>query len=65
MCFRLKRQDTTKHIPIIAVAEMGTVREIDQALRAGFVSVLVKPCLPNVLLAEIRRVLALRGLAAA
>lgn len=65
MCFRLKRQDTTKHIPIIGVTESGTIREIDQALRAGCVSVLVKPCLPNVLLAEIRRVLALRGLPAA
>jgi DNA-binding response OmpR family regulator len=37
----------------------------DQALRAGCVSVLVKPCLPNVLLAEIRRVLARPGLPAA
>jgi CheY-like chemotaxis protein len=45
--------------------ENGTLREIDQALRAGCVSVLVKPCLPNVLLAEIRRVLALPGVPAA
>jgi two-component system cell cycle response regulator DivK len=65
MCFRLKRQHSTKHIPIIAVTEMGTVREIDQALRAGCVSVLVKPCRPNVLLAEIRRVLVLPDLPAA
>jgi CheY-like chemotaxis protein len=65
MCYRLKRQETTKHIPIIGVTENGTLREIDQALRAGCVSVLVKPCLPNVLLAEARRVLALPGLPAA
>jgi len=65
MCFRLKRHDSTKHIPIIAVTESGTTREIDQALRAGCASVLVKPCLPNVLLAEIRRVLALPGYPAA
>jgi CheY-like chemotaxis protein len=65
MCFRLKRQDSTRHIPIIGVTESGTIREIDQALRAGCVSVLVKPCLPNVLLAEIRRVLALPGVPAA
>jgi CheY-like chemotaxis protein len=57
MCFRLKRQDSTKHIPIIAVAEVYTAREIEQAMRAGCASVLVKPCLPNVLLGEIRRVL--------
>jgi two-component system, cell cycle response regulator DivK len=65
MCFRLKRQDSTRHIPIVGVTESGTIREIDQALRAGCVSVLVKPCLPNLLLDEIRRVLALRGLPAA
>ena len=65
MCFRLKRQDATKRIPIIGVTESGTIREIDQAMRAGCVSVLVKPCLPNVLLDEIRRVLAFRGLPAA
>ena len=59
MCVCLKRQDSTRHIPIIAVTENGTTREIDLALRAGCVSVLVKPCLPNVLLDEIRRVLAL------
>ena len=65
MCFRLKRQDSTKHIPIIAVTESGTTREIDQALRAGCVSVLVKPCLPTVLLDEIRRILVLPGQPAA
>ena len=65
MCVRLKRQNSTKHIPIIGVTESGTIRELDQALRAGCVSVLVKPCLPTVLLDEIRRVLALPGLPAA
>jgi CheY-like chemotaxis protein len=59
MCFRLKRQEATKHIPIIAVTEIYTATEIERALRAGCASVLVKPCLPNVLLDEIRRVLAI------
>jgi len=58
MCFRLKREDSTKHIPIIAVAEIYTASEIELAMRAGCTSVLVKPCLPEVLLNEIRRVLA-------
>ena len=57
MCFRLKRQESTKHIPIIAVTEVYTTREIDQALRAGCASVLVKPCLPGAMLEEIRRIL--------
>ena len=59
MCFRLKRQDSTKHIPIIAVTAIATVSAVEQALRAGCVSVLVKPCPPHILLDEIRRVLAL------
>ena len=59
MCYRLKRQDSTKHIPIIAVTEIYTASEIEQALRAGCASVLAKPCSPSDLLAEIRRVLSL------
>ena len=57
MCFRLKRQDSTKHIPIIAVTETYTPTEIELAMRAGCASVLMKPCLPGALLDEIRRVL--------
>ena len=59
MCFRLKRDESTKHIPIIAVAEIYTASEIELAMRAGCTSVLVKPCLPDDLLREIQRVLAL------
>jgi two-component system, cell cycle response regulator DivK len=58
MCVWLKQQDSTKHIPIIAVAEIYTASEIERALRAGCTAVLVKPCLPDVLLNEIRRVVA-------
>ena len=59
MCRRLRQQDSTRHIPIVAVTENGTTSEVERALRAGCTSVLVKPCLPNALLNEIRRVLAL------
>ena len=58
MCFLLKRQDATKHIPIIAVTEVFTSNEIELAMRAGCASVLTKPCLPEDLFDEIRRVLA-------
>jgi CheY-like chemotaxis protein len=57
MCVRLKAQDSTGHIPIVGIA--GTASEVEQATAAGCVSVLTKPCSPYVLLAEIRRVLAL------
>jgi CheY-like chemotaxis protein len=42
---------------VIAVTGAGMPKEIQQAFDAGCVSVLVKPCLPDDLLSEIRRVL--------
>ena len=64
MCIRLRQQDSTRHIPIVAVTENGTASEIERAIRAGCTSVLVKPCSPSDLLDEIRRVLAFRDPAA-
>jgi two-component system, cell cycle response regulator DivK len=58
MCARLREQDSTRHIPIVAVTENGTASEIERAIRAGCTSVLIKPCLPKALFAEIRRVIA-------
>jgi CheY-like chemotaxis protein len=60
MCARLRQQDSTRHIPIVAVTEHGTASEIERATRGGCTSVLIKPCLPKALFAELRRVLAIR-----
>jgi len=57
LCHSLKQQDTTRDIPIIAVTGCASYGEIDAALSAGCVSVLLKPCLPEELFAEIQRVL--------
>jgi CheY-like chemotaxis protein len=57
LCAELKKSAETKGIPIIAVTgwEMGEC--VEKARRAGCDLVLVKPCLPETLLAEIQRLL--------
>lgn len=57
LCQRLTEHHVTKTIPIIAVTGRGMPREVLSAFASGCVSVLVKPCLPEDLLSEIRRVL--------
>jgi CheY-like chemotaxis protein len=59
LCRSLKQQERTREIPVIAVTGSTTSGEVEAARRAGCVSVLLKPCLPETLLDEIRRVLAL------
>ncbi len=56
LCRRLGDAESTKGIPILAVAgERPT--EVEEARAAGCTSVLVKPCSPEKLLVEIIRVL--------
>ena len=59
LCAELKKSAHTKSIPIIAVTgwEMGEC--VEKARKAGCDLVLVKPCLPETLLAEIQRLLQL------
>lgn len=52
----LREESTTAHIPLIAVT--GRRIEPAEARDLGFVSLIVKPCEPDALLAEIRRVAA-------
>ena len=59
MCRSLKQQDRTRQIPVIALTGSVSERDVAAAKTAGCVSVLVKPCLPEVLLAEIQRVLSI------
>ena len=59
LCAQLKQDDVTKDIPVIAVTGRAMATEIASALASGCVAVLVKPCLPEELLSEIKRVLRL------
>jgi len=57
LCIRLKADDRTKAIPIIAITAWAMGGHVERAHRAGCDSVLIKPCLPEELLIEIRRLL--------
>lgn len=55
LCELLRRDNATKTTPIIVVTGEAYATNLERASRAGADSVLVKPCLPDVLLAEMSR----------
>lgn len=57
---RLRQQEETRDIPLIAATGYSNPQQIEDAVRAGFDAVIVKPCDPDELVAEIRRLLELR-----
>jgi CheY-like chemotaxis protein len=57
LCRSLKMQDRTRQIPVIALTDLVSEDQISAAKRAGCVSVLLKPCSPEILLTEIQWVL--------
>lgn len=56
----LRNAEATRHMPLIAATGYSQQHQIDRALQAGFDVVLVKPCDPDGLVREIRRLLASR-----
>jgi CheY-like chemotaxis protein len=61
----LKGNETTRHIPIVALTAHALQTERQRTERAGCDGFLAKPCAPPDLLAEISRVLARRGVSGA
>ncbi len=57
---RLKGDARTARIPIIALSGHTLPRHLDAAREAGCDVVLIKPCPPDVVSAEVRRILAAR-----
>lgn len=53
----IRAQPSTSAIPLIAATGYSQIRQHDEARAVGFDSIIVKPCEPEVLLAEIRRLL--------
>lgn len=62
---RLKLDDKTRHIPIVALTGHALAGHAEGARQAGCDSFVTKPCLPDALVAEIRRMLSLRDQAGA
>lgn len=54
---RLKADDATRHIPIIAVTGHVLADASEDARNAGWDAFVAKPCLPDDLVAEVRRML--------
>ena len=53
----LRADRRTRHVPIVGMTGHWTTEIQNDAQRAGFSAVLLKPCLPAHLLAEVERVL--------
>jgi two-component system, cell cycle response regulator DivK len=55
---RLKNDDRTAHIPVVALTAHDGAGELQRATKAGCDWFVPKPCPPDALIAEVRRVLA-------
>jgi two-component system CheB/CheR fusion protein len=62
---RLRQGPDTALIPLIAATGYSHVRQLNQAKASGFDSIMIKPCDPAALVAEIERLLAGSGARAA
>lgn len=54
---RLRKSAPTRDIPLIAATGYSHVKQLDQARASGFDAIIVKPCEPAALVAEIERLL--------
>ena len=54
---RLKSDDRTRHIPVVALTGHALAGFSDGAKKAGCDGFVTKPCLPDALVAEVRRML--------
>jgi two-component system, cell cycle response regulator DivK len=58
---RLKADEKTAHIPVVALTAHDGAGELQRATSAGCDWFVPKPCPPHALITEVRRVLAARG----
>jgi CheY-like chemotaxis protein len=54
---RLRQSSVTANIPLLAATGYSHVKQLEQARASGFDSIVVKPCEPAALVAEIERLL--------
>ena len=60
---RLRNSAETRHIPLIAATGYSHAAQLDQARASGFDAIVIKPCEPALLVAEIERLLHKPGVA--
>jgi CheY-like chemotaxis protein len=58
---RLKNDQRTKHIPVVALTGHALAGHAEGARQAGCDAFVTKPCLPDALVAEIKRLLEQQG----
>lgn len=58
---RLRQSPQTASIPLIAATGYSHAKQLDQARDSGFDSIVVKPCEPTAVVAEIERLLEQAG----
>ena len=54
---RLRKDERTQHIPVVALTAHAVKGISDQAIEAGCLEVLTKPIVPKVLATEVERIL--------
>jgi CheY-like chemotaxis protein len=54
---RLKEDERTRHIPVVALTGHALAASADSAAKAGCDAFVTKPCLPDALVAEITKIL--------
>lgn len=54
---RLREHDITAHVPIIATTGDSNPASLDRAWSVGFARIMIKPCVPTLMVEEIERVL--------
>jgi two-component system cell cycle response regulator DivK len=57
---RLKENDRTRHIPVVALTGHALAGYVESATKAGCDAFVTKPCLPDALVAEITKLLEAR-----
>jgi CheY-like chemotaxis protein len=57
----LRRDASTRHIPVVVLTGHSNPELRERAAREGCAALLVKPCLPDQLTAEVRRAIAAKG----
>ena len=62
---RLKADEQTRHIPIVALTGHALAGHAEGARQAGCVAFVTKPCLPDALVTEIERMLSVKRVDAA